>query len=169
MIIMWLKVITCILDSNEFRVRLGPVFKGCYQRPSFLLSLCSAFHTFSSMLRLHSEVSSVPDIYDKKGSLWSHTPHPPTKNSSGKEIKSLVTPVKSKRLLLKKKIFFFLIQQKSLHISSVGLCSHTWTNFPGQETGLDLLAQPWNSGGINSSEVEEVDFHRKLVGICIKK
>lgn len=63
---MWLKAAICILNSNEFQVRLHPVFKGYYHGPGFLLSLFSAFHAFSSMPRLHSGVCSTQDYITEK-------------------------------------------------------------------------------------------------------
>lgn len=99
MITMWLKVITCILDSNEFRwgwvqcsrdVTKGPV--------SCCLSVLPSAHSAPCSGSIQRSLQFLTFMTKKEG--CGHTPHIlPPKNSSGKEIKSLVTPVKSKRLL----------------------------------------------------------------------
>lgn len=141
-----------------------PVVRGCYQRPSFLLSLC---HVFSFIQASFSNPLSSRLLWKKMTSVVTYLTLSHQKLQWKSDQESNSSYEKQKSSLKKKKKN--LIQQKSLHISSTGLCAHMGPSFPGQETGLDSSTQSWNSGGINSSRSEEADFRRKPGGICIKE
>ena len=158
---MWLQVATCILGSNEFRWASGQGMLPKAQLPAVSLSRVQ-LHTQASF----SNLLSFRLLWKKMTSVVTYLTlcHQKLQWKSNQESNS--TCEKQKPSLKKKKK---LIQQKSLCISSTGLCAHMGPSFPSQETGLDSSTQSWNSGGINSSKSEAADFRRKPGGICIKE